>query len=286
MQGVTERLEDRIAARMSGLSPQRRLAAEYAARRPEEVATRSLRHVAASAGLSPPTFSRLARALGFEGYEEMRDLCRAEVSAPRISFANRAEAMQRTDLGGFVESQAKAAMATLAAAFETLDPARLEAAADRLASARRVVLAGDRSSRPFADYMAYMTGMAFDDWTMLDTGGNAASVLSGIGPEDVLVAISMPPCARGTVAAARLARDAGAGVIGITDSHGSPLAGIADTVLLVRTDSPQFFSSYVATVALIETLTGLVVARAGAPARDRIARVEAANRALGAYWED
>jgi hypothetical protein len=37
---------------------------------------------------------------------------------------------------------------------------------------------------------------------------------------------------------------------------------------------------------LLETLIGMIVARAGMPARKRIAAVQAANCAAGEYWLD
>ena len=56
--------KDRVAAGYAGLSPQLRRAADFVAANGQEVATRSLRQVAAAAGVTPPTLSRLARALG------------------------------------------------------------------------------------------------------------------------------------------------------------------------------------------------------------------------------
>ena len=49
-------------------------------------------------------------------------------------------------------------------------------------------------------------------------------------------------------------------------------------------DSPQFFSSYAATLVLVETIIGMLVARAGPEAMDRIAEVEARNHRLEEYW--
>ena len=54
--GVVHR---RIAESIDGLSPQLRRAARYVVANPEEVAMHSLREVAQSAGVAPPTLSRL-----------------------------------------------------------------------------------------------------------------------------------------------------------------------------------------------------------------------------------
>ena len=52
-------IEDRISAQYGELSTKLRTAADYVAAHPVEVATRSLRSVAQSSGVSPATFSRL-----------------------------------------------------------------------------------------------------------------------------------------------------------------------------------------------------------------------------------
>ena len=73
---------DRVAAGYAGLSPQLRRAADFVAANGQEVATRSLRQVSVAAGVTPPTLSRLARALGFDSYEALRELAEGTGIAP------------------------------------------------------------------------------------------------------------------------------------------------------------------------------------------------------------
>ena len=65
-----------IADHAADLSPQLRQAADFVAANPIEVSFRSMRSIAGRTGLAPPTFSRLARSLGFENYEGLREACR------------------------------------------------------------------------------------------------------------------------------------------------------------------------------------------------------------------
>jgi DNA-binding MurR/RpiR family transcriptional regulator len=62
-------MQQLISSKYSSLSPQLQRAARFVVENPEEVATRSLRQIAASIDMSPPTFSRLAGALGYKNYE-------------------------------------------------------------------------------------------------------------------------------------------------------------------------------------------------------------------------
>ena len=87
-------IEERITRRYAGLSDKLQLAADYVADNPVDVATRSLRSVATTSGVSPATFSRLARALGYNDYEQMREDGRAAVGRRMTSFSERAQALR------------------------------------------------------------------------------------------------------------------------------------------------------------------------------------------------
>ena len=79
---------------MGALSPKLQRAAQYVAEHPEEVATRSLRYLAGVTELTPPTFSRMARSLGYANYEALRDTCRKQVNRQQLIFTEKARVLQ------------------------------------------------------------------------------------------------------------------------------------------------------------------------------------------------
>lgn len=274
-----ETVQDRISARMTGLSPVLRNAARFVASHPDEVATRSLRYLANQAELSPPTFSRLASALGFENYEELRNLCRDQIKHRRQIFGDRAHALKTpggdaADESDFIVRQASAAIGNINELVATADPADMDEAASLLATARKVVLVGTLGARPFVDYVYYMSSFAFDHWRVCGQGSaSMASELSGLASSDVVLAITKAHYARYTVEMTEQAHARGAKVIGITDNALSPLAPVSDICFIVEADTPQFFASYVATLVLLESLMGMTVAKAKGAA-ERIAATE------------
>ena len=54
---------------------------------------------------------------------------------------------------------------------------------------------------------------------------------------------------------------------------------------VVPTESPQFFSSYAATLVLIETIITMLLARAGDEAEDMIRAAENQIHVLGETWD-
>ena len=69
----------------------------------------------------------------------------------------------------------------------------------------------------------------------------------------MLFGISFPLLQR-TLSAMKYARDRGARVIALTDSQLSPLARVADHVLLARSDMASFVDSLVAPLSVINAL--------------------------------
>lgn len=281
MQGI-DSLESRIAANYSHLSEKLRQAADFVVSNPLDIATRSLRSVADASDVSPATFSRLSRAIGFETYEDMRDLSRASLSGPTTGFSERAARLAAGD--NLLGRQAEACMQNIERMVSTLDAGKVTSAAARLSEARTVMIYGALGSTGIAEYMAYLASFFTANWKLVGrAGASVGSDVADLTPEDVLVVITKTPYARRAVTLAEAGKAAGASILILTDYHACPALAFADFGFIVPSESPQFFSSYAATLVLVEALVAQVVARAPDDASTRIARIEAQNRDLGEY---
>ena len=272
------------------LSPQLRKCAAYILERPSEVATLSMRQVAIRADVPPSTMNRLARALGFNTYNEFRDVYRNSlnnVSAGRSQKAGRLRAaISGADLEHTLDAFQQAAFINLNALFEQLDRNALDRAVKALAGADQVLVVGMQESHSAANYLQSIAAMAFPNWHLVvQHNGEFACLLKPLKDTDVLVAISIEPCAADTIKVARHASDCGARVVGITNQRTSPLAAYADDILLVSIQSPGFFQSYVAITGLVEVLVGMAVAHAGHSVIENIDQQERRRREMGAYWQ-
>ena len=285
-------IQDRVLPRLAGLSPKLKIAAEFVVANPDEVATRTLRQVAKAANLSPPTLSRLARALDCETYEELREICRGELNRRHRVLADKAQALLQlssgdgpADKSGVFMVQARSALVNIQELTESVELDKLRDAAVALARARKVVLFGSTSGLAMVSYFRCMASMAFDNWRVAGADGALwATEMAKLGPGDVVFVVSLQPYGSRPVRAAEIARDAGAAVIAITDSLQSPYLGIASSCFIVKTESPQFFPSHVAPLVLIEGLMGMVVRRAGKQAAGRIRSTESTAHEMGEYW--
>lgn len=276
--------EQELAKRYVDLSTKLKQAADFVVANPVEVATRSLRSISADVGVTPATFTRLARAIGYASYEELREEMRHSVGRRAGTFSDGVERMQSEHANSdqsFAAEHISACLGNLAALRDGIEPDEFNRAIDRLHDSRKVVLLGALGSTGAAEYMSYTADFIADNWQLAGRmGSSLGSSLMGVGKKDALIVITKAPHANQAIQAAELASSNGAFVLIITDSHKCPSLAHASSYFIVPTDSSHFFSSYAATIALIEAMIGLLAVKAGEPARDRISNVENSNRRL------
>ncbi|MDX8517030.1 MurR/RpiR family transcriptional regulator [Mesorhizobium dulcispinae] len=272
-------LTDAIVEVFDTLPSQLQDAARYLLDNPEDVALLSMREQARRAGLQPWTMVRLAKRLGFDGYEPLRSLYANAMRQGELGFAGKAG----TQLARQKEVGDRALAAEMVRSLseqvaqlgepELLDA--LTAAAERLHAARRIFCLGLRSSHPVVAHFAYVMSFLGEKAVMLDgASGTGTDAIRLATAEDVLFAVSVAPYTRLTVDLARRAAANGVPVIALTDSAVSPLAGLAGLSVLVPTESPSFFHAMSPAFVVGEILAALIAGKGGEKALAAIRRTE------------
>lgn len=279
-------LSQLLDSRFDSLSPELQRAARWLQAHPAELGLQSMRQSALAAGVAPATMTRLARALGLDGFEAMR----------RPSMVAFAESVGRT---AYPASAARPDLVT--EAFDPLAQAQagnlksvrsrnsaqqLHAAAQAILDAHEVLFLGLRASFCIAYHLHYTC-----DWLRANTrlatdaGGAWADQVLALAPGDLLVVVSQAPYTREIVEAAQQAHARGVPVLALTDSSLSPLARLAQQTVLFDTASPSFFHSMVGAQALAETLMDCVAEQGGSAVVQRLAQRQQGLQAARAYWE-
>lgn len=280
--------QTRLSGALPGLTREQRKAAIWLLENPQDVGFASVRALADQAGVKPNTLVRMARAAGYQGFEDFR----APYRAPRPdTFPDRARWLQALARGGqeaqLIGDMAAATMANTEALYAAMDPAALKAAAQIITAARRVYVLGVGVANPAAQHFAYLAGMALDTVTAIPQAGTLpADDLARAGPDDVLIAMTFRPYRREVIEAVETAHTQHVPVIGLSDSLAAPILTHAAHRFIVPTDSPQAFTSTAALTAFLETLIAMVIAEAGNAVLRNIERFHARRHSLGIYWEE
>lgn len=280
---------DLSPGKIQSLSPQLRKAARFLVENPGEIATRSQRFIAKSTDLPAPTFTRLARAMGYDSYDDLREMCREEVLHKRTLLAEKAQAQIRDSHSeaSFAAHHVSASLRNLDILISDLDPEQLEAGVQLLARAPQVALIGVLSAKPIMDYVAYLANMSLGGWHALGQESNAlANDMANLDENSACIVFSVQPYAARAVELARWVSGKNVPIIAVTDSPVAPAAEYARHCFCLKTDSPQFFPSHATAIVFFEAIVGMLIQKNGKTAQERIAKIEQQNHELGEYWRD
>ncbi|OSQ52680.1 MurR/RpiR family transcriptional regulator [Marivita geojedonensis] len=285
---VSYRVLDRLTEEWDALTPEAQKAARYVLENPADVGVSTVREIAVAANVKPNTFVRMARQVGFDGYEDFRAPFREAIRKGSISFPDRARWLQDIrksgDLGGLYADMVEGAIRNLEDTFAGIDADRLKAAADAIWSSRQVFTLGVGVMNANARNFTYLASTGMTDFHAIPgPGSTAIDDLAWADQHDVLIAITCRPYRTEVIEAVRIAREQGLTIIGISDSPASPIIRAAQHGFVVAADTPQFFPSSVAMIGLLETLLSFVIAVASDEIVDRVETFHRRRHQLGIY---
>lgn len=282
---------DALGARFDRLSPQLRLAARYVMDNPDDVSISSVRSLSDLAQVKPNSFVRLASELGFDGYDEFREVFRDQVRAGRVNFTDRVRWLQsiqkKGHLSALYASMVNETLQNLEQTFAGIDEAKLGEAAKAIWQARKVYVLGVGVNYTTASNFAYLASTGMNDFVAIpQPSSTAIDDLSRADERDILIAITMAPYRQEVLRATQFAKEQGVPVIALSDSQSAPVISKADFGFITQIDTSQFFPSSVSVIALLETLLSFVIAGASDEIVDRVERFHQRRADFGYYYDD
>ncbi len=248
-----------VAARVDGLARKQRRLAQGLLDRPEEFAFGSIREVAQKLDVNAGTITRFAQALGYDGYPGLQAAVRDAYLAQAGLPARAAEGGPRK--GALATLRARQ-QANLAQVYESNSESSLDAVAEALVGARRVLVTGDSVSGILAALFVRLLGQAGIKAEALPAGGVDRTVaLAGTGQGDVVVGFGLWLTFKPAVETLAAARRLGARTVVIAGSPTGPLARQGDLVLFAPAQGQAVSFSTLATVAVMEMVLTRVVAQ-------------------------
>lgn len=259
---MNEDLLKQIEDKLPRFSKSQKLIARFILEHYEKAAYMTALKLGNAVGVSESTVVRFAIELGFEGYPQLQRSLQSHIK-------NRLTSLQRMDVTrsrigdedpvtGVLNQDIDKIRRTL----ETIDKESFDNAVSTICASKRIYIQGAMSSGLLANFMHYYLRLIFDNVTLVGAVGTAElyQQMIHIGEGDLLIAMSFPRYASGTIEACRFARESGAHIIAITDSDSSPLVQYAHTALYAYSDMVSFVDSLVAPMSLINALIATVSA--------------------------
>ena len=249
-----------ILSIMESLAPtfskgQRRIAA-YITESYDKAAFMTASKLGKAVGISESTVVRFAMELGYDGYPSMQ-------KAMQDMVMNRLTTVQRMDMSScrlgsqdVAGSVLQSDMEKLRQTQENLNRQDFQQAVDALLGAKSIYVIGVRSAAALANFFGYYLNYMFENVHVITASGSSEMLekLVNVKEDDAVLAISFPRYSTATVKGVQHCRQAGATVIGLTNSFLSPLAQACDYLLLAKSDMMSFVDSLVAPLSVINAL--------------------------------
>ncbi len=244
------------------LSPTQRLLARYITDHPREAPFLSSVELASRVGVSQPSVTRFAVALGYDGYAGFQKVLRRWVLTEA----------QDVEAGNKFQSAVAAEVGNLQVLKGFLGNASVVSGVGRcLAASEPLVVLGLRVSVPLATYFGYFAEKIHPDVRTLTDGGSVAadrlSHARQAGGEWVLCFL-LPRLPRETVEALSYARELGFRIATVTDRAPESVARLSDVLLPAEVGTELVFDSQAAAMvlagALLEALSDASPKRAQA----------------------
>jgi DNA-binding MurR/RpiR family transcriptional regulator len=287
---VSSLVLERLADELPDFTPQARKAAIYILENPLDVGVSTVREIAEAADVNPNTVMRMARQVGFTGYDDFRAPFRDAIRQGAIDFPDRARWLQDIgksgDLGQLYADMVQSALRNIEDSFATIGIDQLISAANLIWESHNVYTLGVGINHSNAHNFTYLASTGMVRFHAIPRAGSTAiDDLAWADSGDVLIAISCKPYRSEVVEAVLLARQQGVKIIAISDSPASPLIRNADHGFVISVDTPQFFPSSVSIIALLETLLSIVVSVASDEIVERVDKFHKRRHQLGLYQE-
>ena len=230
-----------------------RMIARYIMESYDKAAFMTANRLGKTVGVSESTVVRFAVDLGFEGYPSMQKAMQ-EMVLNRLTSVQRIEVTNdRIGDQDVVSMVLQSDIEKLRQTSETVDRDAFRASVNAVLGAKRIFIIGVRSAAPLANFLGYYLNYMFNNVHIVTASGAGEMFerIVGIDEKDAVIAFSFPRYCATTVQAAEYCRSAGATVVAITDSEGSPLGRTADHVVCAKSDMVSLVDSLVAPLSIV-----------------------------------
>lgn len=244
----------RIAQSTMARSAQR--IADFVLAQPQEIVGMSVTEIAEAVEVSEGSIINFCRSIGLSGFQQLKLSLAQELVQP-VQFIH--EDLETNDnVEAICRKVFHSGIQALRDTMSVLDPATLMAAMETLRRAKRIEIYGIGSSAPIAEDAHYrMMRIGLDARVVVDSHIQAISA-SRCDPDVAVLTVSHTGATHETIAATRLAKEAGAKTVVITNFARSPIQAYADIVLFTMARETQFrteaMASRIAQLCVVDAL--------------------------------
>ncbi len=273
---ITKSLRERLSNAVSSASKADRALAAYMLAELGNLPFETAASLAAKVEVSEPTVGRFCRAIGYDGFKDLKNNLRNDMGDQPWLIGDRLRDLQERTKAG--EDQLtrglELEMAALVAVYEAAHTVEWDRLVKRLARAKSVFVVGFQTERGIAQIFAHQLQYLRDKVHLLDlASGNFADFLATEDTQTALVIFEARRYSRNAQLLAVEAKAAGVPVTLITDPYCDWGHKIADEIFVVPTSFNLFKESTAQMASLANLLVNSVFMELGPQVEVRMNKV-------------
>ncbi|GGF26659.1 RpiR family transcriptional regulator [Youhaiella tibetensis] len=247
---------DRIRVIRRDLPPTAGRIADFVLNNASDVVHMSVTEVAEGAGASEGSVVGFCQLLGARGFQQIKIALARDLVQP-VQFIHE-DLTPADDIGTVVDKIFQSDLQALTDTQKALDRNEMARAVATIRKAKRVEVFGIGSAAPIAEDTNYRL-LRIGIMSRVSVDSHVQAITASLADKDVaVITISHSGSTTETLAATRLAKEAGATTIAVTNFGKSPLLAYTDIVLNTLARETQFrteaMTSRIAQLAIIDTL--------------------------------
>jgi len=256
MQGKINDLKNRIKYKIPNLTESQKVIANYIVENPQKFALCSVRELEKELKISKSTIVRLAQALGYNGFSELKSgfVQRIRNNSGPI-YRYKAFLSEPHKKLNFIKLIADESINNIHKTLHLIDKAQYKKAINLLKNANHVYTIGMGISSSLAEIATYLfTRVSINSNFMTHGALKFTEQIINISKDDVIFTFSFPPCSKETIEAARYAQERAIKVISVTDKVTNEIVQYSDVVLQIFVESITISNSIMSALVLLYSI--------------------------------
>jgi DNA-binding MurR/RpiR family transcriptional regulator len=275
-------LKKQIEDNLKKLSHGQVIAARFILQNPREAAFLTAAQIGKRVGVSESTVIRLAGALGYTGYPELRATVQQYLMEDLSTVERYRDYKKEHDPKDFLERVTDSAQATIALTKGKVDRTALSTISYEILAASSVFIFAQKSSYALAYYFSYYLSWFLPNTHLLESH-LAYERIANTGKDTLAIGISFPRFTRWTTELLEFAHKEGVKTGAITSDFNSPLARVSDCVVSVPYNPVSFIDSFTAPLCVINAIIISVAHEMGEESSHKLANLERIWSERGIY---
>ena len=247
-----------IASQYNSLPRQLKKFGRFTLDNPDVLALETVTTVAERAEVQPSTIIRFAKAIGYDGFSDLQQICRSRLMEGTSSYRHRINTLRaegREGAAAVLDEFSESGIQALERLRLNTPPQKINQAVELLNNAHDIYLLAQGRSYAIAQYVHYgLSRLEVRCFLADGAGGMLSHQLDKAGKNDAVIAISFTPYTPAVSGMVAELAQRGVSIVSITDSPLSPLAQPSTVSFEIVETHDQAFRTLMAPVCLAQSL--------------------------------